>query len=160
MRGQDLQSLVLALLVLAPVTYLAAEEETPPSTPDTGFGLSKTSVFDVPSPDPMPADGGDPGDQPVLPRFYDGSPPVIPHGIADFLPITRQEHLCLDCHEPETEAEKVEGEPTPIPRSHLTDLRLAPETVGDRVVGARYLCIACHVPNRAVSPLVDNRFGQ
>ena len=160
MRSQNLQSLVLVLVLLVPVAYLAAGEETSPSTPDTEIGLSKKSVFDVPSPDPMPTTGGDPGDQPVLPRFFDGSPPVIPHGIADFLPITRQEHLCLDCHEPDEGAERVEGEPTPIPHSHLTDLRVAPETVGDQAVGARYLCVSCHVPKGAVSPLVDNRFGQ
>jgi cytochrome c-type protein NapB len=147
-------------LVLAPVTYLAAEEETSPSTPDTEIGLSKTSVFEVPSPEPMPTAGGDPGDQPVLPRFFDGAPPVIPHGIADFLPITRQEHLCLDCHEPDKGAERVEGEPTPIPSSHLTNLRTAPGTVGDEVVGARYFCVTCHVPKGAISPLVGNRFGR
>ncbi len=160
MRSQNLQSLVLALAIPALVACVAALEETPPSTPDTEIGLSKASVFEVPSPDPMPAAGGDPGEQPVLPRAFDGSPPVIPHGIVDFLPITRQENLCLDCHEPAKGAARVEGEPTPIPRSHLTDLRAAPEAVGDQVVGARYVCTACHVPKVAVSPLVDNRFGQ
>ena len=62
--------------------------------------------------------------------------------------------------EPTPSAEKEEGEPTAIPRSHLTDLRNAPETVGDRVVGARHVCTACHVPVGATRPLVRNRFDQ
>jgi cytochrome c-type protein NapB len=160
MRGQNLQILVLVLALLVPVAYLAAVAASSSSTPDTEIGLSKVSVFEVRSPDPVPAAAGDPGDQPVLPRFFDGSPPVIPHGIGDFLPITRRENTCLDCHEPTTGAEKEEGEPTAIPRSHLTDLRNAPDTVGDQVVGARYICISCHVPVGAAPPLVGNRFGQ
>lgn len=159
MRGQSLQGLVAALGLLA-VAAWAAGPETPPATPDSEIGLSKASVFEVPSPEPMPAEGGDPGEQPVLARPFDGSPPIIPHGIADFLPITRRENLCLDCHQPAAGGEREEGEPTPLPPSHLTDLRRAPESPGETVVGARQVCTACHVPQGAVSPLVGNRFGR
>ena len=33
-----------------------------------------------------------------VPPAYAGSPPVISHGIDDFLPITAKQNACLDCH--------------------------------------------------------------
>jgi nitrate reductase cytochrome c-type subunit len=51
------------------------------------------------------------------------------------------------------------GVATPIPQSHYTDLRKAPGKVGDKVVGARYNCNQCHVPQMNASPLVGNTFS-
>ncbi len=61
----------------------------------------------------------------------------------------------MDCH---TVAEKKHGEPTPIPASHYVDLRNAPGKRSDKVVGARWVCTACHVPQQDVQPLVRNPF--
>jgi nitrate reductase (cytochrome), electron transfer subunit len=139
--------------------------DTPPSTPaepppaaiaDRDLGLSKTSVFEVPSPPPVADNDSAPGEEPVLPRAYPGAPPRIPHGIAALLPITRQDNFCIDCHLTD---EKVEGGPTPIPASHKTDLRNAPGKAGERVVGARWFCVSCHVPVTGAAPLVGNSFS-
>jgi cytochrome c-type protein NapB len=135
----------------------APETETPSEAgiPDAQIGLSKESVLEVPSPEEVAFETAGPGEKPVVPRAYEGSPPVIPHAIDDLLPITRENNSCLDCHVVE---EKLEGEPTPIPRSHYIDLRNAPSKVRETVAGARYKCTTCHAAQTGAAPLVKNRF--
>jgi cytochrome c-type protein NapB len=125
------------------------------AVPDTGLGLVKESVFDVPTPPAVKANDSNPGELPVLPRPYPTAPPRIPHAVDDFLPITPKQNACLDCH---TVKEKQQGEPTPIPPSHYTDYRNAPGRVGGGVVGARYVCVSCHAASTDAGPLVENRF--
>jgi len=145
-------SLVVLTILLALAGAAALSQ-----TPDTSLGLSKTSVFDVPAPEPVRDPTADPGDTGPLPRAYAKAPPLIPHAIADMLPITRDDNLCMDCHMIE---EAGEGEPTPIPKSHYTDLRRAPGVVGETVAGARYNCVACHVAPTGAKPLVGNTFTE
>lgn len=123
--------------------------------PDGKIGLAKGSVFETLVPPAVQENASEPGDRPVRPRAFPGAPPVVPHGIADHLPITRGSNSCVDCH---AVAEKKKGEPTPIPASHYTDLRNAPGKRRDAVVGARWSCNACHVPQEDVAPLVGNAF--
>jgi cytochrome c-type protein NapB len=123
--------------------------------PDTSLGLVKASVFDTPTPPPVKPDESAPGERPALPRPYATSPPRIPHATADFLPITRKQNMCLDCH---AVKEKKPGEPTPIPPTHYTDYRAAPDRVGSEVVGARYVCVSCHVGRTDAPELVGNTF--
>ena len=127
------------------------------ATLDEELGLSKTSVFETPSPDPLIENPSEPGDRPVIGRINPEGPATIPHGLRDLLPITFVENQCMDCHEVD---EKEEGEPTPIPPSHFTDFRNDPATVGETVVGARYNCISCHVSLSESEPLVKNLFAE
>jgi cytochrome c-type protein NapB len=71
------------------------------------------------------------------------------------MPITPGQNACVDCH---AVAGKRKGEPTPIPPSHYVDQRNAPGKRGERVVGARWSCTACHVPQEDVDPLVGSPF--
>jgi len=119
--------------------------------PDDQIGLSKVDVFDVPEPDPFLDNTLDPGDGTPAVRAYEGAPPVISHGIADFLPITREDNLCIDCHQVDDPAE---GDPTAIPASHFTDFRNAPGDIRPNVAGARYNCVACHAVMTQAEPLV------
>jgi cytochrome c-type protein NapB len=125
--------------------------------PDDRIGLVDADIGDTPTPPAFEDNTTEPGEMPVRPPVYLGSPPVVPHGIADFLPITREQNFCMDCHQV---AEKVEGEPTPIPPSHYVDLRNAPDLSQDEVVGARFRCTACHVSQTDAPPLVGNRFAK
>ncbi|BDG02098.1 nitrate reductase cytochrome c-type subunit [Anaeromyxobacter oryzae] len=127
------------------------------STPDASLGLSKTGVFDVPAPPAVRAEDSSPGEKPAPPRAYPGAPPAIPHGIADFLPITRTQNLCLDCH---AVKEKKPGEATPIPASHYRDLRRAPGAPRGRIAGARHVCTACHATRSDAAPLAGSTFGR
>jgi len=145
---------VLMLLLAATLGCAGAPAE---SVPDEQIGLSYGEIDHVAVPDPVTENLSEPGELPRVARAFPEAPPEIPHGISDFLPIVRDENLCLDCHG--AVEEKVEGEPTPLPPSHRTDLRNDPSAVRDEVVGARYVCTSCHVPSNDVSPLVENRFG-
>lgn len=124
--------------------------------PDDRIGLSKVDVRDIPDPGAVVDNTTEPGEGRPLPRAYEGAPPLVSHTAEGYLPITREENLCLECHMIEGEAE--EGLPTPIPASHYTDLRNAPSVVGDEVAGARYNCSACHVAQTGTVPLVTSRF--
>jgi len=124
---------------------------------DKQIGLSKVSVFETPTPDPVDPNEAEPGEQPAVPAAFEGSPPVIPHTVVDFVPITTDGNMCVDCHALE---EAGEGDPTPIPVSHYTNLRNDPGKVQAEVVGARYVCTACHASQTDATPLVGNRFGE
>ena len=141
----------LAALALVALAAAAA----PRRIPEARIGLAKTGPAEVVAPPAVKENDSAPGDRPVRPRAYPGAPPAVPHGIADFLPITRDQNACVDCH---AVPEKKVGEPTPIPASHYTDLRNAPGKKGEKVVGARWACTACHVPQEDVAPLVKSPF--
>jgi len=130
--------------------------------PANNMGLSKTSVFDVPEPMVYHYGTAQPGESKVLPRAYPGAPPQIPHAIGDFLPITAQNNMCIACHAlPDQWGKKREqGMATPIPPSHYTDLRNAPDKVTDHLINARYNCNQCHVPQADAPALVENTFGR
>ena len=159
MRTNRSTDVIVALLLAAlAAPALAAEGKAARAGPvkDTELGLSKTSVFDVPSPPRHRAEDGAPGEKPPPRRISSELPPVIPHAIGDFLPITRDANLCLECHE--RPGPKKKGEPTPVPRSHYVDWRHAPGTMQARPAGARWLCTACHAPQTDATPLVESRF--
>lgn len=148
--------IVFALSFLVLIGTLSSREGRK-GIPDTEIGLSKTSVFDTPAPEATRLNQSDPGDRPTVPQEFGDQPPLISHGIGEFLPVTFEENQCIACHEVE---EKEPGEPTPIPSSHYVDLRSAPGVKGDEIVGARYNCANCHVSPGENEPLVGNTFGK
>lgn len=127
---------------------------------DTSFGLSKTSVFETPDPQPVSYSDKFPGTSTVLPRAYLNAPPQIPHNIDSFKPITASNNACMGCHNnPSMRGKEItKGMPTPMPESHYVDLRHKPDAVRDQIVEARYVCTQCHVPQANVDTLVENTF--
>lgn len=87
-------------------------------------------------------------------RSYENAPPLIPHDIEGLVPITKESNACIDCHMPEF-AKDVGA--TPIPKSHLTDLRTGKD-LGGKLSEARFNCTQCHVPQANAKPLVENNF--
>ena len=143
------------LLCLACAGSRPAPEPVASPVPDASLGLAKGSVFDVPSPPRWAQNESAPGELQPLGRAHAASPPRVPHGVADFLPITAKQNSCVDCHEVK---EKVKGQPTPLPASHYEDLRDAPGVAGKEVAGARWVCTACHAPRTDAPPLVKSAF--
>jgi cytochrome c-type protein NapB len=117
---------------------------------DSQIGLSKVSVFDTPSPDIANEREIDPDDAIAIDAAYDGAPPVIPHAIADLLPIVRGGNECLDCHD--------DVDATAPSPAHYTDLRFAPDEVRPEIAGARFVCISCHVSQTTAPALVESNF--
>ena len=157
MRTTAILSLAAVLAAGCSSSATTREAFTAPSGPiaDAELGLSKGSVFDVPTPPAVKANESNPGEGPPLPRPYVIAPPRVPHAVGDFLPITQKQNACLDCH---AVKEKKQGDPTPIPPSHYTDYRNAPDRVGGQVAGARYVCVSCHAATTGAPNLVGNRF--
>jgi cytochrome c-type protein NapB len=125
---------------------------------ELNMGLSKTSVFDTPTPEPFEYSQTKPKKSDRLPRAYTDIPPQIPHRVDEYLPITAADNQCLDCHEqPDLIGKKKEGK-SPMPRDHYVDLRSSSDKMSDGVVGARFNCTQCHVPQSGAPPLVENTF--
>jgi cytochrome c-type protein NapB len=152
MRSVYLVAIALGVASLLVVGSLLAQGE---GKKDNELGLSKSSVFDTPAPEPILWNTSEPGELALPPRDNPEFPPVIPHGVAEFLPITFNDNQCVDCHEVE---QKEEGEATPIPESHFEDLRRARGTIGENISGARYNCMGCHVTPGQNEPLVGNSY--
>jgi cytochrome c-type protein NapB len=149
------RSFLLAVVILTGAFVARAVVSAPKTTPDRELGLSKSSVFDVPNPGAVALNTSEPGEELLTEPAFPGSPSVIPHGIADFVPISWDDNQCIDCHQVD---EKEEGEPTPIPESHFRDLRNAPDEVREDIAGSRFVCTTCHASLTVTEPLVGNGF--
>jgi cytochrome c-type protein NapB len=149
-----------AVLLAAGLAAAADPASSPPKgakgTPDTALGLAKGSVFDVATPPAVKEEASAPGEASLPKRLGPQIAPVIPHGVADFLPITRDQNMCLDCHG--VAGPKQKGEPTPLPASHYADWRHAQGKVQEKPSGARWVCTACHPTRTDARPLVGNAY--
>ncbi len=125
-----------------------------PVVPDSAIGLAAGTAFEQPAQEPVPFNTTDPGEGELRARPNPDFPPVIPHSIEDFATISRTENACLDCHDPAAAADLGA---TAIPSSHAVDLRHLPESQGNQVVGARWVCTSCHVEQTNAKPLVGNK---
>ena len=126
------------------------------------LGLSKTDVMEMPDPIVPVSSAGEPGENLKEEAYFEGSPPVVPHDVSEFLPIQLDNNACAECHvlPDEIGKEVAEGDPTPVPESHLTDLRKEPGTVTKQLIGARFVCTQCHAPQADATPLVVNTYEQ
>ena len=126
---------------------------------DKDLGLAKVSVnadtglvekpYKYGGEDPMPGDKNK-----RIPRAYDNAPPMIPHDISSFLPITQDNNACIGCHMPEAAA--AVGAIS-VPKTHLTNLRKNEDLKGELYQG-RYNCVQCHAPQAVLDPAVNNKF--
>ena len=155
--------LTITLVLLA--ACAAPPPESPPaatpSPPPAAEGLTAAQIglsdVDVTENPVVPASvyqGADPGENELVARPFELSPPRVPHLMADYLPISAEENLCLDCHHREEAGEEIPA----VPESHYRDLRVDAEVVGDTVAGARWICTSCHVPLTDAAPLTGNTF--
>jgi cytochrome c-type protein NapB len=125
---------------------------------DLNMGLSKSSVFDTPTPTPAAYSDAKPGRNEWLPRAWDGIPPQIPHRTDMYLPVVAADNQCLDCHDVPKYIDKPRNtdrskkSKSPMSRDHYTD-----ETL-ETVTGARFNCTQCHVPQSNATPLVESTF--
>jgi nitrate reductase (cytochrome), electron transfer subunit len=140
----------LAMLVGSTVLSASAAEVR-----DDAIGLSRTSVFDVPSPDAFAYIDKAPNKGGVLPSAYAGAPPQIPHSIDEFVPIKADKNSCLSCHDkPALMGKNISGLATAMPESHYTHVDHKWQRNNNR-----YVCTLCHVPQADVKDLVGNTFN-
>jgi len=90
-----------------------------------------------------------PGQTEKLERPYKGAPPLIPHSV-EGLGITRSGNDCLVCHSEGIEVEKGHIA-TKVPTSHYVN-EYTGEQTKEQVIGMRYNCLQCHVPQSQKDP--------
>jgi len=125
---------------------------------ELNMGLSKTSVFDTPTPKAFSYPKTKAGKSELLPRAYKSIPPQIPHKIDSYLPISPEDNQCLECHDKPELIGKADTKKSPMSKAHYIDPRGDSQEMSDKVVGARFNCTQCHVPQSGAPALVDNTF--
>ena len=107
-------------------------------------------------------------------RAFQDAPPMIPHDVSGFLPITKGNNACTGCHEP---AVAPAMGATPIPPSHFLNMRPDNKVVNgmfqkqvnnyknetavtktDHLSMARFNCTQCHAPQSEGNLAVANTF--
>lgn len=152
-----IEKIIIALAVVLGLVGIAIAQS---ANDDKDLGLDKHSVFDTPDPIVAVDTAAEPGESQLLGKYFSEAPPLIPHQIKEFLPITIENNQCAECHDqPDMIGKKIdEGDPTPAPASHYTDLRRDPGKVTGKLIGARYVCTQCHAPQEDAKPLVENTY--
>lgn len=149
------KAVLLGAAITAAILSLSASAVQDQAIPDDDLGLSKTSVFEVPSPDVFEYGSADPGTVGKrAERSYHTAPPMVPHSIKDMVPIRQDFNLCKDCHVvPDMIGQKITpGVPVPAPVSHYANVK-----AGELYMG-RWNCTQCHAPQANVNSLVVNTF--
>jgi len=127
---------------------------------ELNMGLSKSSVFEDPTPVAPIYPSVKGGKSDLLSRAYSTIPPQVPHSVEMYLPISlvEEENDCLDCHDRRKLLGKtwVKGKKLPMPDNHYGSF--GKEGGMDDVAGARYNCTQCHVAMSDAQPLVGNTF--
>ncbi len=100
-----------------------------------------------------------PGESQMFERSFENAPPFVSHTMEDMLPITTDNNMCITCHMPDV---AVDAGATPVPQSHLEDLRKdindASRDLGGKLSQARFECVQCHIEQSDAKPLVGNSF--
>lgn len=94
------------------------------------------------------------GQAQLIERTFIGQPPLVPHTVEKYLPITVEENACLECHI----TDELRGQKVPkIGKSHFSKT-LKKKDGSPAVEMTRFQCDTCHVPQVDAKPLVDNKF--
>ncbi|MDF1881288.1 nitrate reductase cytochrome c-type subunit [Sulfurimonas sp. MAG313] len=146
------------------------------SVSEESLGLRKTDIYaeDSTSANKTEYRTAQAGSSTKIKRAYQDAPPMIPHDVSDFLPITRENNMCTGCHAPDI---ALAMGATPIPPSHFLDMR--PRHICDgkkfkkridnmknetdikkltHLSQARYNCSQCHAPQSQGNLSVENLF--
>ncbi len=152
------------------------EVKPAPTVTEESLGLRKTDLYseDTTTGDETKYGTEAAGTSQKFERAFQDAPPMIPHDVSDFLPITASNNACTGCHMPEV-AEAMGA--TPIPASHFLDMRPHHKFDGkqfsktadvmknevsvvkkDSLSQARFNCSQCHAPQSTGALAVENTF--
>jgi nitrate reductase (cytochrome), electron transfer subunit len=94
------------------------------------------------------------GEEKLIQRTFAGQPPLIPHAVAKYEPITLEENACLNCHI----TDEFKGKKMPrMGESHFS--KVLKEADGTPAVNmVRWQCNTCHAAQADASPLIENTF--
>ncbi len=143
---------------------------------EESLGLRKTDIYSENTTSASKTEyvTADAGTSVKFERAFQDAPPMIPHDVSDFLPITASNNACTGCHMPEI-APAMGA--TPIPKSHFFDMRPKHNYDGKQFTksidnmknetdvknlthmsSARFNCSQCHAPQSQGNLAVENTF--
>jgi cytochrome c-type protein NapB len=94
------------------------------------------------------------GQPQLISRSFIGQPPMVPHTVEQYVPLTMEENACFDCHI----TEELRGQKVPkMGESHFSKT-LKRRDGSPQLSMDRFQCDTCHVPQVDARPLVDNKF--
>lgn len=94
------------------------------------------------------------GDQKLIARTFSTQPPLIPHAVEKYEPITVEENACLECHI----TDELRGKKMPkMGKSHFSVTAKAADGT-PAVEMSRFQCNTCHVAQVDARELVENTF--
>ena len=98
------------------------EAKVKPTITEESLGLRKTNLYTESDTtgDKTAYSTKAAGESTKIARAFQDAPPMIPHDVADYLPIMKDNNMCTGCHMPEIAADMGA---TPIPKSHFLDMR-------------------------------------
>ena len=141
-------SIVLATLVatvigcattMAPTPMRGADVTAPDKAPDLKQYAEKTPGV---------------GQVKLIERTFVGQPPMVPHNIEKYVPLTIEENACMECHQ----TDEIRGQKIPqIGSSHFSKT-LKTKAGAPVLEMSRFQCDSCHVPQVDAKPLVESRF--
>ena len=149
-------TILAALGLMAATTAGIAADSS--AIDELNMGLSKTSVFDTPTPNVYTYSDAKPGYNDRLAKSWDELPPQIPHKVEEFLPVVMDDNQCLECHDvPKYIGKPYNMDRTKKSKSPMSKDHYASEDL-DEVSGARFNCMQCHLPVSNARPLVENTY--
>lgn len=94
------------------------------------------------------------GQPQLITRTFVGQPPLVPHAIDKYVPLTAEENACMDCHQ----TEEIRGQK--IPQIGISHFSKSVKTKAGKpaLEMSRFQCDSCHVPQVDAQPLVESRF--
>ena len=125
----------------------------------TSVGIGQDAIFSEALPSSFDYPDTKAGKSDLIAKSYHTAPPMVPHTLEEYLPITMEDNECMDCHDwyKKIGDTYVKGKRKyPMPESHYGGF--AGKGVKDEVSGARYTCVQCHAAVSNAKPLVENTF--
>lgn len=124
------------------------------------IGIGEDNVFSHATPTAFAYPEIKAGKSAMIPLAYSTVPPLVPHTVAEYYPITAEVNECTECHDRQNKIGKTEhrtGKKIPMPSNHYGGFN----GDGDKeeISGSRYTCNQCHVPQSGAKPLVENTYS-
>lgn len=94
------------------------------------------------------------GETKLIERTFVGQPPMVPHSIEKYVPLTIEENACIECHQ----TLEIRGQKIPqIGTSHFSKT-VKTKAGAPALEMSRFQCDNCHVPQVDAKPLVESHF--
>ena len=143
---------------------------------EASLGLRKTTIYaeNTTAADKTEYVKDQPGTSTIFDRAFQDAPPMIPHTVEGYLPVTINNNACIGCHEPAVASAMGA---TAIPKSHFIDFRPKHNFDGKiftksidnmknevsvkpikKVSGSRFNCTQCHAPQSNGNLAVESTF--